>query len=118
MNGMNIEENFFMKTTNLLLMLALIFSLASCGFFKDYSKEQEWSYFEEWDTNADAKVDKNEFIEGCVKDDFIEKNNTSAADSLFTKADEDKDGALTGLEFYRWKVRMVPEDDSYNSFTD
>jgi hypothetical protein len=113
---MNIEENFLMKATNLLLMIAITLSLVSCGFFKDYSKGEKWSYFEEWDANADAKVDKNEFIEGCLKDDFIQKNDTGAADSLFTKADEDQNGILTGLEFYRWKVRMVPEDDSYNSF--
>lgn len=88
-----------------LFLLALV--LGGCGFFKDYSKDNEWSYFEEWDSNADFRIDKSEFAAGCLKDGFIGKiDETEATKSMFASADENQDGQLTGLEFYRWKVKM------------
>lgn len=91
-----------MKSVRLIAILLPL--MASCGFFKDYTKENHWSYFEEWDTNADSKVDKEEFAAGCVRDEFIDKKDRMAADPMFLKADENQDGVLTGLEFYRWKI--------------
>jgi Ca2+-binding EF-hand superfamily protein len=100
-----------MKFTFVFLLLAL----AGCGFFKDYSKNDQWSYFEEWDTTKDAKIDKQEFMAGCVKEDFVKTDEQAKADELFMKADENQDGFLTGLEFYRWKIRASSEDDSISS---
>ncbi len=87
-------------------LFCLILFFGSCGFFKDYTKDNQWSYFEEWDTQTDSKIDKNEFVAGCVRDGFVEKNNTAAADPMFARADENQDGFLSGLEFYRWKIKM------------
>lgn len=96
-----------MKPVNLFAFIFILLSFGSCGFFKDYSKDNRWSYFEEWDNNTDSRVDKEEFVKGCLRDGFVDKSNASTeADALFTKADENQDGFLTGLEFYRWKVRM------------
>ncbi len=92
-------------------MILTIPLMASCAFFKDYSKENHWSYFEEWDTNIDTKIDKAEFAQGCVKDDFVgKKNNQSAVDAMFVAADENQDGQITALEFYRWKIHVEEPD--------
>lgn len=106
---MNIEENFFMKPLYFLALGSLL-TLGSCGFFKDYSKDNHWSYFEEWDSNTDMHIDKEEFANGCIRDGFIKKDERATADNLFTAADESKDGELTGIEFYRWKVKYVGND--------
>lgn len=99
-----------MKSARFLLILTLPL-VAGCGFFKDYSKDNHWSYFEEWDNNTDSKIDKQEFAEGCVKDKFVDKiENQAAIDSMFVKADENQDGQLTGLEFYRWKIHVEEPD--------
>jgi Ca2+-binding EF-hand superfamily protein len=98
-----------MKSTRLIVLLLPL--MASCGFFKDYSKDNLWSYFEEWDLNTDSKIDKDEFTAGCVRDGFIGKNSLAMADPMFIKADENKDGALTGLEFYRWKIHVEDPTD-------
>jgi hypothetical protein len=106
---MKIEEISGMKFFRLFAFTLLAASMSGCGFFKDYSKGSTWSYFEEWDANVDFRIDKEEFFNGCVKDHFVEKDAQSSADTLFNKADEDKDGLLTSIEFYRWKIGM-PED--------
>jgi hypothetical protein len=93
-----------MKSARLIILLLPL--MASCAFFKDYTKDNQWSYFEEWDTKTDSEIDKEEFEAGCVRDGFIKKGDVAAADSLFTKADENHDGSLSGLEFYRWKIDM------------
>ena len=96
-----------MKSFRLLAFIPVMLLLGSCGFFRDYSKYNYWSYFEEWDNNTDSKVDKGEFVNGCLRDGFVSKAGAStAADSLFAKADEDQNGFLTGLEFYKWKIKM------------
>lgn len=89
------------------MILPILLVASGCGFFKDYAKDNQWSYFEEWDANADAKVDKNEFAAGCVRDKFVKKADDPVIIEWFNKADEDKDGVLTGLEFYRWKIDFV-----------
>ena len=99
-----------MKYGRFLLVLVLPL-MASCAFFKDYSKDNHWSYFEEWDNNVDSKIDKTEFAQGCVKDKFVgKKDNQAAIDSMFVKADENKDGLISGLEFYRWKIHVEEPD--------
>jgi len=107
--GMKIEENLAMKPFRLLTFILFAASVSGCAFFKDYSKDNTWSYFEEWDVNTDFRLDKEEFFNGCVKDHFVEKGARSNADTLFDQADENKDGKLTSIEFYKWKVNM-PED--------
>jgi len=93
-----------MKSTRLIVFILPL--MASCGFFKDYTKDSQWSYFEEWDTKTDSRIDKEEFEAGCIRDGFVKKSDLAVAYSLFTKADENQDGSLTGLEFYRWKINM------------
>ena len=104
---MNIDDNYSMKSFSLLAVALLMLLLGSCGFFRNYAKGNTWSYFEEWDVNTDMRVDKGEFVSGCMKDGLIKKTDAPvAADTLFTTADENKDGLLSSLEFYKWKVHL------------
>jgi hypothetical protein len=108
---MNIDQNFLMKSTYTFLLLLPL--MVSCGFFKDYSKDNHWSYFEEWDSNVDSKIDKTEFAAGCATHGYVDKKkpDTAVSEELFVKADENKDGVITGLEFYRWKIKENKEED-------
>ena len=58
-----------MKTVGLFL---LAFVVQSC-FFHPYYEKEKWLYFEDWDTNKDLVIDRDEFTTGFEKHKMIEK---------------------------------------------
>jgi hypothetical protein len=77
-----------MKAIGLILILAV----AQSCFYRPYAKDEEWWYLEDWDTNNDWTIDKNEFITGFKEHKMIKKISPKAQpvayadfDSLVTK---------------------------------
>jgi hypothetical protein len=91
-----------MKTVGFLL-LALI--TQSC-FYQSYYKDKQWWYFEEWDTNNDSVVDRDEFAAGVKKSKIIGKDTPTSDSAAFAVADDNKDNKLSGIEFYKWEISL------------
>lgn len=69
--------------------------------YKSMIRDEEWVYFEEWDSNDDSKLDSNEFANGY--DDSKIKGNESAQ-AVFSRCDENEDGVVSALAFYKWEA--------------
>jgi len=60
-----------MKTVGLILLMLVV---QSCFFHSYYeNKDREWWYFEDWDTNKDMAIDKNEFTTNFEKHQVIRR---------------------------------------------
>jgi hypothetical protein len=91
-----------MKTVGILLVVLM---MQSC-FYQPYYKDSEWWYFEEWDTNHDSLLDKDEFNAGVAKDKTFRKDKAKADSAVFVVVDGNKDNEVTAIEFYKWEVAL------------
>src|SRR5687767_4004941 len=105
--------------TILIVCLALLTAVALNGCAYKHINEDNWVYFEDWDTNGDSKLDTTEFVSGYVSAGFFEEDRAKgvtasataeeSAKTLFQTCDQNEDGLVSGLEFYQWEVnRDVP----------
>jgi hypothetical protein len=90
-----------MKTAAFIL---LILVLQSC--YQPYYKDSEWWYFDEWDTNGDSMIDKNEFDASLAKYKVITKYNLKPDSALFAAVDDNRDNEVSAIEFYTWEVSL------------
>lgn len=96
------------------LFLSVVLLLQNGCAYKPYGRDDNWVYFEDWDMNSDSKIDSTEFVNGYVRDELFKEDRSRGATSsataeesakaLFLTCDENKDGVVSGLEFYRWEV--------------
>lgn len=91
-----------MKAVGLIL---LMFFIQSC-FFHPYFKNEEWWYFEDWDSNGDFIIDQNEFTKGFDENMKTKGDSPDIAAAKFVTADENGDKQLSALEFYKWEASL------------
>jgi hypothetical protein len=65
-----------MKTVGLLLLTVAVQSCFFHPYFKN--KDREWWYFEDWDTNNDFTIDRNEFTTGFENNKVIRRISPDA----------------------------------------
>ena len=51
--------------------LILVLSITGCATFPKSPREDQWSYFEEWDSNRNVSIDSTEFFRGYIEQDFF-----------------------------------------------
>ena len=97
-----------MKSIGVILITIMSVALQGCFPKPYFSKEESvWAYFEDWDTNKDSSIDKDEFVAGYKASEMSKKADSNvSAESMFAKADDNGDSEITGLEFYRWEVKL------------
>jgi hypothetical protein len=61
--------------------------VAQSCFFRPYYKDEKWWYLEDWDTNQDLVLDKNEFIAGFEKHKMIKKISPDARQVAYADFD-------------------------------
>ena len=97
-----------MKRTGVILITLISIVAQGCLYHPYFNeKESVWAYFEDWDTNKDSTLDKDEFLNGYKNSQMDKKMDSKVtAESMFAKADDNGDSEITGLEFYRWEVAL------------
>lgn len=83
-----------------IFLIVMLLGQSGC-LFKSYVHDDNWVYFEDWDVNDDSKIDSTEFVNGYARDKF---KDDQSAQAIFTACDDNEDGVVTGLEFYRWEA--------------
>jgi len=91
-------------------MVFCAIAISSCSYKSIH--DDNWVYFEDWDADDNSRLDSAEFISGYLRDDVVKKDTTKAASgeeaarASFGACDENNDGLVSGLEFYRWEVKL------------
>lgn len=74
-----------MKAVGIVLLMFFIQSCFFHPYFKD--KDREWLYFEDWDTNKDLTIDKNEFTTGFEEHKMIRRISPKAQPISYAEFD-------------------------------